>query len=57
MADDKQESFGQRMVRAFGTGEKTPEGAFRWKLGTYTVNSVEYVVLGKALRKVSVFQE
>jgi len=54
---EKQESFDQKMTNAFGTAEKTPEGVRRWKLGPYTVASVEHVILGQALRKVSVFHE
>lgn len=54
---DKREFFGQRMSRAFGAAEKTSGGSLRWKLGTYTITSVEYVVQGRTFRKVSVFQE
>lgn len=54
---ETQESFEQKLVRSYGAPANTPEGARRWAVGTFTVASVDHVILGRTLRKVSVYQE
>jgi hypothetical protein len=50
-------AFEQRMAGAFGEQQRASDGSRRWHLGGYTVGSVEVVVLGKTLRRVSVYQD
>jgi len=50
-------AFEQRMAGAFGEQQRASDGSRRWQLGGYTVGSVEVVVLGKTLRRVSVYQD
>lgn len=54
---ETQESFELRMVSGFGAPAKNSDGARRWTLGNATVASVDQVILGQTLRKVSVYQE
>lgn len=50
-------AFEQRMATAFGAQEKSSEGSRLWKLGGYAVGTAEVVMLGKTLRRVTVYQE
>lgn len=50
-------AFEQRMAGAFGEQQRASDGSRRWQLGGYSVGSVEVVVLGKTLRRVSVYQD
>ena len=50
-------AFEQRMAGAFGEQQRASDGSRRWQLGGYSVGSVEVVVLGRTLRRVSVYQD
>ncbi|MDP3230758.1 MAG: hypothetical protein Q8N13_22680 [Acidovorax sp.] len=54
---ETQESFELRMASGFGAPAKNSDGARRWALGNATVASVDQMVLGQTLRKVSVYQD
>ena len=41
----------------FGEQQRASDGSRRWQLGGYSVGSVEVVVLGRTLRRVSVYQD
>lgn len=48
--------FNQKMEDAFGAAKVDSDGDKLWTFGRYSARSVEYVLLGQIMRKVSFFQ-